>query len=216
MATKIIYFVRHGESILNAKGIRQGRDGGLSPQGIEQATQTAVGLVREKKHFQVLISSPYERTVQTAKIINEQLHLPIEYLDLLVERKNPTEIIGKEKDSREVLAITDRIDNSFHDNDFRYSDEENFTDLKQRARALLKYIEEREEKRILMVTHGIFLKMFIAYMLYGDGMNASDYVHLSYENNMDNAGVVICSCTTRWFRKPKWKLLLWNGVPVIK
>lgn len=213
--TKIIYFVRHGESILNAQNIRQGRDGGLSEAGIEQTKQLTEGLVHEGQPFEIIISSPYERTVETTRIINERLHLPVEYLELLAERKNPTEIIGKYRNSPEVLAVTDRIDNTYHDDNLRYSDEENFTDLKKRARNLLKYIEERKEKRLLMVTHGIFLKMFVSYMLYGERMKASDYIRLSYESDMDNAGVVICSYTTYWFKKPKWRLLLWNGVPLV-
>ncbi len=213
MPTKIVYFVRHGESLLNEQGIRQGREGGLSQKGKSQVRATAEGLAHEKIHFDAIISSPYERTVETAHIIAERLNMPVEYSELLTERKNPTEIIGKHKDAPEVRAITDRIDNSFHEDGLRYSDEENFTDLKKRARNLLKYIEERPENKLLMVTHGIFLKMFVCYMLYGEKMKASDYVRLSYESEMDNAGVVICSYTTYWFRKPKWRLLLWNGVP---
>jgi broad specificity phosphatase PhoE len=211
MATKIIYFVRHGETILNAAGIRQGPDGGLSEKGKLGVLKTAEGLAREKK-FNAIVSSPYERTRETAAIISEKLHMPVEYCDLLRERKNPSEIVGKHKDSVEVRAITDRIDNSFHEDGLRFSDEENFTDLKERARNLLKYIEVRPEKRLLMVTHGIFLKMFVCYMLYGEKMKASDYVRLSFESDMDNAGVVVCSYTTYWFKKPKWNLLLWNGV----
>lgn len=211
MATKIIYFIRHGESLLNEQGIRQGREGGLSEKGKLQVEKTAEGLMREKIKFEVIISSPYERTVETANLIAKKLNMPVEYLELLAERKNPTEIVGKHKDSAEVRAITDRIDNSFHEDGLRYSDEENFTDLKDRARNLLKYIEERPEKNLLMVTHGIFLKMFVCFMLYGEKMKSSDYVRLSYESEMDNAGVTICSCTTYWFKKPKWKLLLWNG-----
>jgi broad specificity phosphatase PhoE len=216
MATKIIYFVRHGESTLNAQGVRQGREGGLSEKGKDQVRKTAEGLMQDKKPFDVMISSPYERTVETAEIINQKLHIPVEYLELLAERKNPSEIIGKHKDMPEVRAITDKIDISYHSDDLRYSDEENFTDLKTRARNLLKYIEERPEKKLLMITHGIFLKMFVVYMLYGERMKASDYVRLSFESDMDNAGVVICSYTTYWFKKPKWKLLLWNGVPAVE
>ena len=142
--------------------------------------------------------------------------MTVTYTELLGERKNPSEIVGKQKDSVEVRLITDKIDNTFHDDDLRYSDEENFTDLKMRARNLLKYIEERPEKNLIMVTHGIFLKMFVSYMLYGERMKASDYVRLSYENDMDNAGIVVCSCTTHWFKKPTWKLLLWNAVPLVQ
>lgn len=215
MATKIIYFVRHGESILNEQGIRQGREGGLSQKGRMQAQQTAEALAHEKIKFDVIVSSPYERTVETAGIIAERLKMKVEYLELLAERKNPSEIVGKHKDSPEVRAITDRIDNTFHEDGLRYSDEENFTDLKERARNLLYHIAHRPEDKILMVTHGIFLKMFVSYMLYGENMKASDYVRLSYESAMDNAGVVICSYTTYWFRKPKWRLLLWNGMPAV-
>lgn len=214
--TKLIYFVRHGESILNAQGIRQGSGGGLSELGIEQAKKTAEGLVQEVVPFDVIISSPYERAVETARIIQDRLHVSVEYSDLLVERKNPTEIIGKHKDSPDVLAITDRIDNTFHDDEYRYSDEENFIDLKKRARDLLIYIEQRPEEKILMVTHGIFLKMFISYMLYRERMKASDYIRLSYNSAMDNGGLVVCSYTTYWFKKPTWRLLLWNGVPAVE
>lgn len=213
MATKIIYFVRHGETILNAAGIRQGCDGSLSDAGVAQVKQTAEAFKREKK-FKSIIASPFQRTRETAAILVDTLKLPIEYCDLLVERKNPTEIIGKNKDDIEVKKITDRIDGSFHEDDFRYSDEENFSDLKLRSRSLLEFIKQRKENRLLMVTHGIFLKMFISYMLYGDKMTERDYALISYESAMDNAGVTICSYTTYWFRKNKWKLLLWNGVGV--
>ena len=215
MATKIIYFVRHGESMLNSQGIRQGPDGGLNEVGREQVKQVAESLAHENKGFDVMISSPYERAKETSAIIAEKLGMKVEYSDLLVERRNPSEIVGKHKDAPEVRAIVDRIDNTFHDDDLRYSDEENFSDLKVRARSLLAFLKERPEERLLVVTHGIFLKMFISYMLYGDRMKASDYVRLSYESDMDNAGVVICSYTTHWFRNPEWRLLLWNGVSAV-
>ena len=41
MATKLIYFVRHGETLNNAKGIRQGPEGPLSEKGRAQALATA-------------------------------------------------------------------------------------------------------------------------------------------------------------------------------
>lgn len=213
MATKIIYFVRHGETILNAAGIRQGADGSLSEAGKLQVQKTAEAFKHEKK-FTTIIASPFQRTKETATILADKLKLAVEYCDLLVERKNPTEIIGKNKDDVDVKIITDKIDGSFHEDDFRYSDEENFSDLKVRSRNLLEYISQKKESRLLMVTHGIFLKMFISYMLYGEKMTERDYALISYESAMDNAGVTICSYTTYWFKKSEWRLLLWNGVGV--
>jgi hypothetical protein len=51
-----------------------------------------------------------------------------------VERKNPSEIIGKHTDDSEVTRIVDQMDLAYHLDEYRFSDEENFTDLKKRAR----------------------------------------------------------------------------------
>lgn len=217
MKTKIIYFVRHGETELNARNIRQGADGPLSAKGVEQVKQTAVRLPKKKNEApEVIIASPFQRTKETAAILAETYKMPVEYSDLLVERKNPTEIIGHSGKEETVQQIVDRIDKSYHDDSLRFSDEENFVDLRNRADALLHYIVNRPEKRLLMVTHGIFLKMVVSYMLLGEKLTASEYNKLSYLNPMDNAGVTMCVYVKRWFRKPQWKLLLWNDIPQVQ
>lgn len=217
MRAKLIYFVRHGETELNARGIRQGPDGPLSAKGVEQVKQTAARLPRMKgERPQVIISSPFQRAKETAAVFSEAYKMPVEYNDLLVERRNPTEIIGHSGKEEPVKAIVDRIDKSYHDDAFRISDEENFVDLKNRAARLLDFIASRHEKRLLMVTHSIFLRMVVSYMLLGKNLTASEYNRLSYLNPIDNAGVVICSYTKRWFQKPKWKLLVWNDVPQVQ
>lgn len=213
MSVKLIYFVRHGETENNAKGIRQGPEGPLSAKGREQALATAKRFPKEKGRPQVIISSPYERTKETAEIIRGELGMQkVEYSPLLVERKNPSEIVGHSGDEKEVRKIVDQIDKSFHADDLRVSDEENFVDLKARAKKLLKYIRRRDEKRIIMVTHGIFLKMVVAYMLYGDALTASAYNNLSYFNPIDNAGMAICSYTTHLLKRNEWKLITWNDL----
>lgn len=212
MATKIIYFVRHGETVLNAKNIRQGAEGGLTELGREQALATANRFPKHKGRPQVIIASPYERTRETAEIIGEVLEMPVEYSDLLVERRNPSEIIGHDGDELEVRHIVDRIDKSFHEDDLRYSDEENFVDLKERARKLLYFITQRPEERIIMVTHGIFLKMVVSYMLYGEKLTASLYNTLSLYNPVNNASMAICSYKSHWFTKDEWKILVWNDL----
>ena len=79
MATKIIYFVRHGETILNAQNIRQGPDGSLTEKGRAQALETAKRFPKHKGRPQIIISSPYQRTRETAEIIAKELHLKIKY-----------------------------------------------------------------------------------------------------------------------------------------
>lgn len=216
MGRKIIYFVRHGESELNAMGIRQGSEGPLSPLGRQQVLETAKKFPKNKGKPQILFASPYQRTRETAEIIAQELGMDINYKDLLVERRNPSEIIGKKANSEEVRRIVDRIDNSFHEDNLRYSDEENFIDLKERAKKLLHFIKGVKEERIIMVTHGIFLKMVIACMLYGKNLTASQYNELSFFNPINNAGMTICLFIPHWFSRSEWKLLTWNNTETLE
>lgn len=212
MATKLIYFVRHGETVLNSEGVRQGPEGSLTEKGREQALSTAKRFPKHKGCPKIIYASPFERAKETAEIIAKELNLKIKYVDLLKERKNPSEIIGHWGGEPEIKQIIDRIDKSYHADDLRVSDEENFTDLKKRAKKLLDFISRRYHKRIIMVTHKIFLKMVISYMLYGDKLTASQYNNLSYFNPIDNAGMAICSYTHHWFKENEWKLLIWNDL----
>jgi broad specificity phosphatase PhoE len=212
MTTKIIYFVRHGETESNARGIRQGAEGVLTEKGRAQALATAKRFPKKRGRPQIIIASPYERTKETAGIISKELEMKVEYSNLLKERRNPTEIVGREGSDLDVRHIVDYIDNSFHSDNLRYSDEENFVDLKNRAKELLNYIKQRQEKRIIMVTHKIFLRMVVSYMLLGDKLTASQYNNLSYWNPIDNASIAICSYTIHLFKKNEWKLLVWNDL----
>jgi probable phosphoglycerate mutase len=207
---KIIYFVRHGETILNAQHIRQGSEGSLSEKGKHQASQTGERL--QAFPIEVILVSPFQRTRETAAIINQYVNKPIEYNDLLKERQNPKEIIGKWADDPEVRKITDLIDKSFHEGNLRYSDEENYEDLKKRAEKLLDYLATRQEHHILCVTHGIFLTMVIAFMENRDQLTAQDYIKLAFLNPATNAGITVCQYDPAEASNPKkgWELIAWN------
>lgn len=212
---KQIYFIRHGQSAQNESNLRQGPEGKLSEKGRKQAD--FVGKRFESIPVDIILVSPYERTKETASVINEHLHLTIEDCPLLIERKNPSEIVGKDADSLEVKKIVDEIDRSYHQNDFRYSDEENFDDLKARAKKLLAYLATRKEKRIMCVSHRIFLKMVASYIESGESLTSKGFVKLDFLNPADNASVTFAeySPIEAWkYRKLKgqagWKLLAWN------
>lgn len=212
MGTKIIYFVRHGQTENNAKNIRQGPDGALSEKGREQALLAALRFPKHKGKPEVIIASPYERTKETASIIANELKMSVKYSDLFIERRNPSEIIGHSGQEKKVKEIIDLIDKSYHPDDLRYSDEENFIDLKERAKKALTYISKIRQKRIIVVTHSIFLKMLVSYMLHGESLSSKEYNNLSYFNPIDNASMAICSYTTHWFKPNEWKLISWNDL----
>lgn len=115
-----------------------------------------------------------------------------------------------------MRKIVDQMDKSYHADDLRVSDEENFNDLKQRAKKLLGFISRRYEKRIILVTHEIFLKMVVSYMTYGEKLTASQYNTLSYFNPVNNASMCICYYKHHWLKKNEWKILVWNDLDKVK
>lgn len=221
MARKLFYMIRHGESLLNAAHIRQGPDGSLSEKGKEQAAATGKRLEHIK--FDVMLVSPYQRTKETAEIIGQYVKIkkPAETVDLLVERRNPREIVNQSADDPRIASIIDLIDKSYHDDEYRYSDEENFNDLKERARNLLLYLQQRSEGKLLIVTHSIFLKMVAAFILQHDKLNAKKYNLMSFLNSSNNASITVCEYNSGWLgdgflaRKffpieKRWKILAWD------
>ena len=213
MRPRRFYLVRHGETILNVGHVRQGSAGGLSENGKRQAERVGRYLVR----FPItrLIVSPYERAQETAAIINAYLKVPVIYSALFIERRNPSEIIGKRDDDPEVVRIVDQMDRSYHDDTYRFSDEENFEDLRDRAKRALTYLSYRHTRETCIVTHGIFLKMFIAYLLYRENLHAADYVKLSFFNASDNANITVCEFHPwKLFSATRgWEVVSYNETP---
>lgn len=190
MRPRRFYFVRHGETLLNAEHIRQGEDGALSDRGRHQAQK--VGEYLKRFPIKRIISSTYPRAKETAEILNTSLKVSIVYSPLFAERRNPTEIIGKPTRDPEVIRIVDQMDNAYHEDDYRFSDEENFTDLQKRAKKSINLLARQGARATVIVTHHHFLKMLVATMLYHNRLHAADFVKLAFFNVSDNAGITIC------------------------
>src|SRR3989344_9086073 len=115
MLLMIIYFVRHGEGHHNANNLYSLPDFELTDKGKAQAKAAA----ERVKHLpiELIIASPFKRTIQTMEIINEVIKKEVVSSDLAVEVKRPTEIAGKRIDAPENLAIRKILDDNFHNPD---------------------------------------------------------------------------------------------------
>ena len=213
MQTRRFYFIRHGETVLNAKRIRQGEEGGLSEKGRDQAEM--VGQYLKRFPIKQIISSTYPRAKETAVIIQAYLNVPVTYSPLFAERRNPSEIIGKSTHSQEVIDIVNQMDLSYHDDEYRFSDEENFTDLKKRARESLALLTQQVATETVIVTHHVFLKMLVAYLLYREKLHAADFTKLTFFNVSDNAGITVCEFHPwKMFSRTRgWEVISYNEQP---
>ncbi|MDO8566545.1 MAG: histidine phosphatase family protein [bacterium] len=213
MRPRRFYFVRHGETLLNAKHIRQGEEGDLSEEGRHQAER--VGEILTSLPIERIIASPYPRAQETAMILKKYLKVPILYSPLLAERKNPSEIIGKSTRDPDVIRIVDQMDLAYHEDEYRFSDEENFIDLKKRARKCLTLLARQGVQETVIVTHHHILKMFLAYMLYRERLHAADFTKLAFFNVSDNAGITVCEFHPwKMFSETRgWEVVSYNEQP---
>jgi len=213
MRPRRFFFIRHGETLLNAQHIRQDEEGGLSPSGKKQAERLGEYL----KRFPIdrIISSTYPRARETSAILNTHLNVSIVCSPLLAERRNPSEIVGKQTHDPEVIRIVDQMDLAYHPDEYRFSDEENFIDLKKRARKCLSLLERQGAPETVVVTHHVILKMIIAYALYHESLHSADFVKLSFFNYSQNAGITICEYHPwKMFSKTHgWEVISFNEQP---
>ena len=165
---KTIYFVRHGQSEGNAGEVWVDGTSPLSDAGKEQAQAVAERIV--KLPVDLVVSSPMLRTKETAEIIAQRIGKQVAYSDFFVERRHPSFSFGRVRSDPDVMKVYREIRQNFHVSGYRYSDEENFDDFKVRALAGLNYLAERDEKNILVVTHGFFLRILIAAAIFGENM----------------------------------------------
>lgn len=192
MFVKYFYLIRHGETILNEQRKRQDEKGGLSEKGKLEVEDLGERLTHMR--IQKIFVSPYERTLETANIVNKYLNIKEgNYIvtPLLAERKNPTIIVGMQYDDPVAKSFIDKMDKSIHEPDLRIYDEENFQDLKNRALKAQKYLIKNSKKYNACFTHGIFLKMFLSTLLYGKDLSVKDYIQMNMYNPADNAGVTL-------------------------
>jgi probable phosphoglycerate mutase len=150
-----LYLVRHGETFDNINQILQGQtDGELTANGIRQAEEVRDRLKNE--HFDAVVSSDLQRSIDTATIIAQPHHLDVETVELLRER-DWGGFTGE--------YIPDIKGKKWPD------DVESLEKMLSRAHNFITYIKAKYEgKRVIAVGHGIINKAIQA-VYYKKAMN---------------------------------------------
>ena len=169
---KTVYLVRHGESEANISPLRLTEDSGLTERGRIQAETVADRVSRLS--VDVIISSTMPRAKETAEIIKKRIIKPIDYSDLFVERRFPSSLRGKPKSNSEALRYDKELFDCMHDPNWRFEDAETFAELNERTHRALAYLEQRPEGHILVATHGMFMRILLGRVFFGDTFTGPD------------------------------------------
>ncbi|MFW5584063.1 MAG: histidine phosphatase family protein [Bacteroidales bacterium] len=149
-----LFLIRHGETEENRLRILQGHlPGKLTPEGIRQARATAEDLANAEARFDLLLCSDLLRARRTADIIGERLHLAVRPTPLLRERDWGS-ITGRRIE--EVIRTANEAPGV-----------ESVEAMFARARILLDVIrtDYPDAQRVLLVSHGLFLRVLQATVL---------------------------------------------------
>jgi probable phosphoglycerate mutase len=185
-----VYFVRHGETDLNAQHVHQSPGTPLNTNGFDQAR--SAGEYLRAVNADYLLSSTYERALQTARIIGAATSLPPVRRDIFREVERPSSLANASLygiRSLWYIALTVLFRNA---PSWRYRDAENFTDIYARVRAAFDYVESltEEHKSIIIVSHSVFINLMIMYMCKDRTLTLSDLVKtLTNVNELKNCAV---------------------------
>jgi uncharacterized phosphatase len=148
--------IRHGETDWNAIGKLQGRtDIPLNKTGIQQAEECSEFL--KSSHWDVIITSPLKRAKQTAKIINNNLHVPVIEMEEFLER---------DYGDAEGMAYEERT-SKFPDN--KYPNQEERTSLNKRIIEGIEKINQKyEDNKILLIAHGAVINSILSVLSNGE------------------------------------------------
>lgn len=197
-----VYFVRHGSSTLT-EARHQMPETELSELGLKQAH----AISRRLAHVPVdtILTSTYSRARQTAQVIKNHTPASLIQTDLLIERKMPSEFLGKEVGDPEVVPVHQTIRKHFHDPGWHHTDEENAAELLSRAGAALSLIESQKGESLVVVTHGYFLIVLVFSVLFDRSPDSRLFQQFRTHVSASNAGLTLCE----WVGG-KWSLVTWN------
>lgn len=186
----ILFLVRHASGE-NSSNLWQSPDSKISKLGKEQAL-----ILSKKSRFSQIdkiFSSKWVRSKETAEIIAKNLKLKVKILDYIHEREQSTLIYGASRQSKISLEYLKEYRNNFKNLDWKFKKgEESLRDVLGRASKFSTLlINEYKENRVLVVSHDVFIRCFIALVLLGS--NYSDEAMMRVINSLTiaNSGITM-------------------------
>lgn len=204
-----VYFIRHGEGAGNLDSSLDEDTSPLTPRGSAQAHRA--GLRCATIAFDEIVSSTMQRAQQTAQAIEDHTGKPLRLSDLFRERRRPCEEVGVSRDHPSACKARETISENFSVPGFRYSNEENFNDLKERTRQALAYLEECSGNTVV-VSHDIFIRVLAAYATFGESLTAQECASFMDKFRMEHTGFSIMrrSALGEDPSQNPWHLEKWN------
>ncbi len=203
MSVKKVYFVRHGEAEGNVGGFTQTPTTPLTATGHEQAKRVAARFAH--LNVEAVLASHMDRAQDTARYIAEVKDLPVETTEFFHEVMRPSSVRGAAHSSPAYQAFLEAEAANYTDPNWRFEDGENFSDILTRVASGVAMLEERDEKSIVVVSHGRLMRFLVSYLLHQKQLTPAVEWQTAYSMVATNTGVTLFECDST-----NWKLITWN------
>lgn len=185
---KTLYFIRHGETDYNRKWRYQHALVPLNAHGRIQARKLS-------KHFKktpidLIVASDTLRASQTAEQLQKEVKAPIEYSPALGEYRRASSLVNASYFHPKSLYTIGMSIVWAADPAWRFEDGETAMELNHRARRELKWLLNKNEQSIAIVSHRLFIAAMLSEL--EDSCNQSFSMFMSdllRANAMHNTGV---------------------------
>ena len=212
--------VRHGQSVSNADprsaSIPTEVGDRLTDKGREQARAVAGFLPNHGPTL--LLTSPMRRARETAGIVNEELGLPCRELDYIHELRESDEYQHLAPEEQKLQRWSVRMAEHAEDPDHSPEGGESFNDVLGRVlrfKTELKELGDAGEVP-LAITHGLFLRFFLAHSFLGDELGPRHAARLWQMRSL-NCGISVFEAGERWHAVdpdiPGWSCITWMARP---
>jgi len=204
------YFIRHAESEENARHAMQHDSVPLSALGAREAKKIASALAGD---FAAIISSTMPRAISTAKALQAELSLPLEYIDDLKEVRWPSNIIGRATSDPFTEKVRSEISATYEQGSMRVYDEETYDELKARALSSIRELERIGGGRdLIIVTHGDIMKLIMSLLVFGNLLTPTLFQRIKRQYKLSNGSVTLCECAVDGL----WKVMYWNKTEQVR
>lgn len=194
-----IIFVRHAETKNNVSGIIQGPEHGDINEKGEKEIESVSELLKDEK-INMIYSSDIPRCKITVEGINKFHNLPIKYTQLIREKYNGDWTGKNYKD-----VNWNELDGTFETR--KVNNGESLSEVRERARKfILEILGEfgETDSKILVVSHGAFLKILIG-----------DLIGVGIKNSIFNVSINHCSPIHVKFKEMIFENKVYKNVPVV-
>jgi phosphoserine phosphatase len=204
-----IYLIRHGQSEARVIQKRQGPDTPLSKEGRSQAVKIA----KRVKGIEVseILSSPWERALETAQIIARKTKLPLSIVDYIHEKTMHPDLYYVDVESDINKLYTKRLYENYEDFNWRFKGKgESISQVHKRAIKFKKQLlSSYKNKNIVVVTHGVFLYCFVMACIVENDFSEKQYMNQLVSYTYTNTGLTLIEYDEL---TDKWKLIFLNDI----